>query len=71
MRPVLKLDPQLIPERKFHSESQRKLEAKYSAEIKSLKSNIKTLKRKLTLAQKASSVLLKLKYMNWKVSWRT
>ena len=31
------------------------LEAKHSAEVKSLKSNIKTLKRELTLAQKASS----------------
>src|SRR2546430_12488586 len=31
------------------------LEAKYSAETKSLKSNIKTLRRELTLAQKASS----------------
>ena len=31
------------------------LKAKYSAEIKSLKSSIKTLKRELTLAQKASS----------------
>ncbi|CAB4386510.1 unnamed protein product [Rhizophagus irregularis] len=31
------------------------LKAKYSAEIKSLKSNIKILERKLTLAQKASS----------------
>ena len=31
------------------------LEAKYSAEIKLLKSSIKTLKRELTLAQKASS----------------
>ncbi|GBB96533.1 hypothetical protein RclHR1_27790001 [Rhizophagus clarus] len=47
---------QLISEQKSHSESQRKLEAKYSAKVKSLKSNIKSLKRKLTLAQKASSV---------------
>ncbi|RGB27837.1 hypothetical protein C1646_768588 [Rhizophagus diaphanus] len=31
------------------------LKAKYSAEVKSLKSNIKTLKREATLAQKASS----------------
>ena len=31
------------------------LKAKYSAKIKSLKSSIKTLKRELTLAQKASS----------------
>ena len=31
------------------------LEAKYSAKVKSFKSNIKTLKRELTLAQKASS----------------
>src|SRR6266542_3389497 len=46
---------QLISERKSHSESQRELEAKYSAKVKSLKSNIKTLKRELTLAQKASS----------------
>ncbi|GBB85735.1 hypothetical protein RclHR1_01220031 [Rhizophagus clarus] len=35
--------------------SQRELEARYTAEIKSLKSNIKTLKREATLAQKASS----------------
>ncbi|RIA89707.1 hypothetical protein C1645_876558 [Glomus cerebriforme] len=34
---------------------QRELEAKYSAKIKSLKSDIKTLKRELTLAHKASS----------------
>src|SRR3954454_679662 len=46
---------QLISERKSHSESQRELEAKYTAEIKLLKSNIKTLKREATLAQKASS----------------
>ncbi|CAB4385570.1 unnamed protein product [Rhizophagus irregularis] len=49
-----KVRSQLISERK----SCIKLEAerdKYSAEIKSLKSNIKTLKRELTLAQKASS----------------
>src|SRR6266542_4205110 len=46
---------QLISERKSHSESQCELEAKYTAEIKSLKSNIKTLKREATLAQKASS----------------
>ncbi|CAB4399326.1 unnamed protein product [Rhizophagus irregularis] len=38
-----------------HSESQRELEVKYTAEIKLLKSNIKTLKRVATLAQKASS----------------
>ena len=31
------------------------LEAKYSAEVKSLKSSIKSLKRELTLAQKVSS----------------
>jgi hypothetical protein len=35
--------------------SRTELEANYSAEIKSLKSNIKTLKREATLAQKASS----------------
>ncbi|GBB94573.1 hypothetical protein RclHR1_23830004 [Rhizophagus clarus] len=40
---------------KSHSESQHEFEAKYTAEIKSLKSNIKTLKRGATLAQKASS----------------
>ncbi|RIA80160.1 hypothetical protein C1645_839200 [Glomus cerebriforme] len=51
-----KVRSQLISERKSHSESQRELEAKYSAEIKSLKSNIKTLKREATLAQKALSV---------------
>ncbi|PKY60030.1 hypothetical protein RhiirA4_483277, partial [Rhizophagus irregularis] len=50
-----KVRSQLIFERKSHSESQRELEAKYTAEIKSLKSNIKSLKREATLAQKASS----------------
>src|SRR5437763_16663571 len=50
-----KVRSQLISERKSHSERQRELEAKYTAEIKSLKSNIKTLKRESTLAQKASS----------------
>ena len=50
-----KVRSQLISERKSHSGSQRELEAKYTAEIKSLKSNIKTLKREATLAQKASS----------------
>src|SRR5436853_2228019 len=50
-----KVRSQLISERKSHSESQRELEAKYTAEIKSLKSNIKTLKREATLDQKASS----------------
>src|SRR6266487_682356 len=50
-----KVRSQLISERKSHSESQRELEAKYTAKIKSLKSNIKTLKREATLAQKASS----------------
>src|SRR6266542_2040328 len=51
-----KVRSQLISEQKSHSESQRKLEAKYSANIKSLKSKIKTLKREATLAQKASFV---------------
>ncbi len=43
---------------KFISEqtSRIELEAKYSAEIKSLKSKIKILKKEATLAQKASSV---------------
>src|SRR2546429_1905834 len=50
-----KVRSQLISEWKSHSESQHELEAKYSAEIKSLKSKIKTLKREATLAQKASS----------------
>src|SRR6266542_15367 len=50
-----KVRSQLISEQKSHSENQRELEAKYTAEIKSLKSNIKTLKREATLAQKASS----------------
>src|SRR6266480_6011496 len=50
-----KVRSQLISERKSHSESQRELEAKYTAKIKLLKSNIKTLKRESTLAQKASS----------------
>ena len=49
-----KVRSQLISERKSHSESQHELKAKYSAEIKSLKSKIKILKRKATLAQKAS-----------------
>ncbi|PKK56899.1 hypothetical protein RhiirC2_799084 [Rhizophagus irregularis] len=51
-----KIRSQLISERKSHSESQRELEAKYTAEIQSLKSEIKILKRKETLAQKASSI---------------
>jgi hypothetical protein len=51
-----KVRSQLISEQKSHSKSQRELEAKYTAEIQSLKSEIKTLKRKGTLAQKASSV---------------
>ncbi|RGB33326.1 hypothetical protein C1646_761855 [Rhizophagus diaphanus] len=50
-----KVRSQLISERKSHSESHHALEAKYTAEIQSLKSEIKTLKRKATLAQKASS----------------
>src|SRR6266498_4805551 len=50
-----KVRSQLISEQKSHSESQRELEAKYTAEIKSLKSKIKTLKREATLAQKISS----------------
>ena len=45
-----KVRSQLISEWKSHSESQRELEAKYTAKIKSLKSNIKTLKRETTLA---------------------
>ncbi|CAG8502846.1 6132_t:CDS:1 [Acaulospora colombiana] len=45
-----KVRSQLISERKSHYESQRELEAKYTAEIQSLKSE----KRKATLAQKAS-----------------
>src|SRR2546430_13056849 len=51
-----KVRSQLISEQKSHSESQCELEAKYSAEIKSLKSKIKTLKREAALAQKASSI---------------
>ncbi|CAG8799380.1 22442_t:CDS:2, partial [Dentiscutata erythropus] len=50
-----KVRSQFISEQKSHSESQCELEAKYTAEIKSLKSSIKTLKRETTLAQKASS----------------
>src|SRR6266542_3746330 len=50
-----KVRSQLISERKSHSESRHELEAKYSAKIKSLKLSIKSLKRELTLAQKASS----------------
>ena len=45
-----KIRSQLISERKSHSESQRKLEAKYTTEIQSLKSSIKTLKKEATLA---------------------
>jgi hypothetical protein len=45
-----KIKSQLISERKSHSERQRELKAKYTAEIQSLKSEIKTLKRKTTLA---------------------
>jgi hypothetical protein len=44
---INKLGSKITSERKSHLESQRELEAKYSAEIK-------TLKRELTLAQKAS-----------------
>src|SRR6266498_5990216 len=51
-----KVRSQLISEQKSHSESRRELEAKYSAKIKLLKLSIKSLKRELTLAQKASSV---------------
>src|SRR5581483_8809869 len=47
-----KVRSKLISERKSHSESQRELEAKYTAEIQSLKSKIKTLKREGTLARK-------------------
>jgi chromosome segregation ATPase len=50
-----KVRSQLISEQKSYSKSQRELEAKYTAEIQSLKSENKTLKRKATLAQKASS----------------
>ncbi|RGB25285.1 hypothetical protein C1646_821118 [Rhizophagus diaphanus] len=50
-----KVRSQLIFERKSHSKSQRELEVKYTAKIQSLKSEIKTLKRKMTLVQKASS----------------
>src|ERR1044071_6624398 len=50
-----KVRSQLISEWKSHSESQHELKARYTAEIKSLKSNIKTLKREATLTQKASS----------------
>src|ERR1051325_2636629 len=51
-----KVRSQLISERKSHTESQRELEAKYTAEIQSLKSEIRSLKRKATLFQKASSL---------------
>ena len=50
-----KVRSQLISEWKSHSESRCELEAKYSAKIKSLKLSIKSLKRELTLAHKASS----------------
>lgn len=42
---------QLISEWKSHSKSQRELKAKYTAKIQSLKSEIKTLKRKVILFQ--------------------
>ncbi|PKY62125.1 hypothetical protein RhiirA4_488049 [Rhizophagus irregularis] len=45
-----KVRSQLISEQKSHSKSQHEFEAKYTAKIKSLKSNIKTLKREATLA---------------------
>ncbi|CAB4439598.1 unnamed protein product [Rhizophagus irregularis] len=51
-----KVRSQLISEQKSHSESRCELEAKYSAKIKSLKLSIKSLKRELTLVQKALSV---------------
>src|ERR1043166_4422266 len=51
-----KVRSQLISEQKSHSKSQCELEAKYTAEIQLLKSEIKTLKRKATLIQKASSI---------------
>src|ERR1044072_5469104 len=51
-----KVRSQLISERKSYSKSQRELEAKYTAKIQLLKSEIKTLKRKATLSQKASSL---------------
>ncbi|RGB29537.1 hypothetical protein C1646_766511 [Rhizophagus diaphanus] len=50
-----KVRSQLISERKSYLKSQCELEAKYTAEIKSLKFNIKTLKREATLTQKVSS----------------
>src|ERR1700722_499110 len=53
---IAKVRSQLISERKSHSKSQCELEAKYTAEIQSLKSEIKTLKRKATLSQKALSL---------------
>src|SRR6266540_314631 len=51
----VKVRSQLISEWKSHSESQRELEAKYTAKIKSFKSSIRILKRERTLAQKALS----------------
>ncbi|CAB4391149.1 unnamed protein product [Rhizophagus irregularis] len=54
-----KVRSRIISERKAHSERQREHEAeraKYTAEIQSLKSENKTLKRKTTLVQKASSL---------------
>src|ERR1043166_667771 len=51
-----KVRSQLISEQKSHSKSQRELEVKYTAKIQLLKSEIKTLKRKATLIQKASSL---------------
>src|SRR6266542_4452168 len=59
-----KVRSQLISKWKSHSKSQRELEAKYTAEIKSLKSNIKTLKReakKLCLLTRSRFFLLKLR----------
>src|SRR4051812_42337848 len=64
-----KVRSQLISEQKFHSESQCELKVKYFAKIKSLKSNIKTLKREAILAQKASSVdKIKILFLEAKVS---
>ena len=51
---IIDFNEKLQAENSDYSEREKELEARYTAEIKSLKSNIKTLKREATLAQKAS-----------------
>ena len=51
---IIDFNEKLQAENSDYSEREKELEVRYTAEIKSLKSNIKTLKREATLAQKAS-----------------